>query len=54
VWTLEDQKIILLVLQKLKKQEAWESVIRGSHVIDPLTKDKMAKKMMLERFQSEV
>ena len=52
-WTIDDG-VLELVLQKTKKHESWNSLIKGEHVIDPAMKDKMDKQMMLEKFQNEV
>ena len=52
-WTVEDRKQLVIVLQKRLRHESWESLLAGQHVLDPITKDKMDKQMMLEKFQSE-
>ncbi|CAN0396043.1 unnamed protein product, partial [Laminaria digitata] len=42
-------------LQKMKKADTWPAALRGSNTsVDPLTLEGMQKKIMLERFQSEV
>jgi len=52
-WTIEDQKEVNILLVKAQEHESWKSVIKGQHEIDPFTKEKMDKKMLLEKFQSE-
>lgn len=52
-WTIEDRRRLVLVLQKRLRHESWNSLLAGQHQVDPLTKDKMDKQMMLEKFQSE-
>ncbi|XP_049850784.1 nudC domain-containing protein 2-like [Schistocerca gregaria] len=51
VWTLEDKKHLCIQLQKAKAHDSWSSVIKNEYVLDPLTKEKMDKNMMLEKFQ---
>lgn len=42
-------------LQKMKKAETWPAALQGGSArVDPLTLEGMQKKIMLERFQSEV
>ena len=42
-------------LQKMKKAETWPAALHGRNArVDPLTLEGMQKKIMLERFQSEV
>lgn len=42
-------------LQKMKKAETWPAALQGRNSrVDPLTLEGMQKKIMLERFQSEV
>lgn len=42
-------------LQKMKKAETWPSALQGKNTtVDPITLEGMQKKIMLERFQSEV
>lgn len=42
-------------LQKMKKAETWPSALHGRNTtVDPITLEGMQKKIMLERFQSEV
>lgn len=42
-------------LQKMKKAETWPAALQGRNTrVDPLTLEGMQKKIMLERFQSEV
>lgn len=52
LWTLEDGAIEV-VLQKQVKHQSWASVIEGGPAVDPLTKEALDKKMMLEKFQGE-
>jgi hypothetical protein len=56
LWTLETQdgvKYLEIALQKQKKHSSWDSVVKGGPVVDPITKEKLDKKMMLEKFQGE-
>lgn len=57
IWTLETSdnggKHVEIALQKQKKHSSWESVVKGGPKVDPLTKEKLDKKMMLEKFQGE-
>lgn len=42
-------------LQKMKKADTWPAALQGRNTrVDPLTLEGMQKKIMLERFQSEV
>lgn len=43
----------MLQLQKAKAHESWVSVIKGKDEVDPLTKESMEKKMLLEKFQRD-
>ncbi len=52
-WTIEDRRQLVIVLQKRIRHESWNSLLVGQHELDPHTKDKMDKQMMLEKFQSE-
>ncbi|EQC37589.1 hypothetical protein SDRG_05185 [Saprolegnia diclina VS20] len=40
-------------LQKMKKGLTWDAVFVGHGELDPLTKDEVQKKLLLERFQQE-
>jgi hypothetical protein len=52
LWTLEDG-VVEIVLQKQKKHHSWDSVLEGGPALDPLVKDQIDKKMMMEKFQRE-
>jgi hypothetical protein len=52
-WTVEDRKLVVIVLQKLKAHDSWQSAIAGEETPDAVTLDKMNKQMMLEKFQNE-
>ena len=52
LWTLEDGEIII-TLEKAIKGNTWESVFKGQEKINPLQKEEVQKKMLLERFQEE-
>lgn len=52
LWTLDDGMVEIL-LQKQKKHFSWESVLEGGPKVDPLTKEQLDKKMMLEKMQKE-
>jgi hypothetical protein len=58
VWTLEDNKLLNIVLAKADvslKDEIWESLLEGSvYQPDAYTLHEMRKKLDLERFQIEV
>lgn len=42
-------------LQKMKKADTWPGALRGNNAsVDPVTLEHMQKKIMLERFQTEV
>lgn len=55
MWMMDDGELIIN-LQKMNKAETWESALlgRNGQVVDPVTKEEIRKKMMLERFQEEV
>lgn len=52
-WSIEDRKLLVIVLQKLKRHDSWPSLIVGQQDVDAVTLEKMNKQMMLEKFQSE-
>mmetsp|Transcript_10334 Transcript_10334/g.11388 ORF Transcript_10334/g.11388 Transcript_10334/m.11388 type:complete len:162 (+) Transcript_10334:38-523(+) len=52
-WTIEDRKLVRIVLEKSIVHNSWTSVIKGKDELDPITKEKMDKRMLLEKFQSE-
>jgi len=58
VWTLEDNKLLNIVLGKADvslKDEIWESLLEGGvYQPDANTLHEMRKKLDLERFQIEV
>uniref|UniRef100_A0A7S1UPZ0 CS domain-containing protein n=1 Tax=Grammatophora oceanica TaxID=210454 RepID=A0A7S1UPZ0_9STRA len=51
----DDDGVLTVVLQKVKRAEAWETVLLGvgDDVVDPMTKRQMQKDLLLERFQEE-
>ena len=51
-WTFTDGEIVIF-LQKMRKGETWEAALLGRGQVDPMTKQDIQKKMMLERFQEE-
>jgi hypothetical protein len=55
LWTMSEDGEININLQKVKTGATWDSALmgRGFQVVDPLTKQEMQKKIMLERFQQE-
>ncbi|XP_064105694.1 nudC domain-containing protein 2-like isoform X1 [Macrobrachium nipponense] len=56
VWTLEDKKLIHLVLSKAdvcSKETVWEGLLKEEFLADPWTVHEMRKKLDLERFQIE-
>ncbi len=54
MWTMTDGEININ-LQKMNKAEAWHAALCGKNgsEIDPLVKEEVKKKLMLERFQEE-
>ena len=52
LWTISDG-MVEIALQKQKQHSSWDSVLEGGPKLDPLTKDELDKKMMLEKFQSK-
>ena len=50
---LEDSGELNINLQKMKKGVAWPCVFVGHDEVDPLAKNEVQKKLMLERFQEE-
>ncbi|XP_022084849.1 nudC domain-containing protein 2-like isoform X3 [Acanthaster planci] len=54
-WTLEDNKLVQIVLTKSKQsaENCWRSLLKDQYVADPFTYDKMEKKLTLQRFQHE-
>lgn len=55
LWSLEDRKLVRLVLVKSNKQadNCWRSLLKGQYEADPSTFDQMEKKLTLQRFQYE-
>eukprot|EP00633_Aureoumbra_lagunensis_P008530 CAMPEP_0197322490 /NCGR_PEP_ID=MMETSP0891-20130614/69934_1 /TAXON_ID=44058 ORGANISM="Aureoumbra lagunensis, Strain CCMP1510" /NCGR_SAMPLE_ID=MMETSP0891 /ASSEMBLY_ACC=CAM_ASM_000534 /LENGTH=198 /DNA_ID=CAMNT_0042814913 /DNA_START=26 /DNA_END=622 /DNA_ORIENTATION=+ len=51
-WTFVDGEITI-ILTKMRKAETWESALKGRGQVDPMTKEEIKKKIMLERFQEE-
>ncbi|KAG8579117.1 hypothetical protein GDO81_010723 [Engystomops pustulosus] len=54
-WTLEDKKLIRIVLTKTNRDagNCWSSLLEGEYSADPWVQDEMQKKLTLERFQRE-
>ncbi|KAK7138289.1 hypothetical protein R3I94_013801 [Phoxinus phoxinus] len=54
-WTLEDKKIIQIVLMKTNREagNCWQSLLEGEFAADPWVQDQMQRKLTLERFQRE-
>jgi CS domain len=54
-WTFVDG-VLNINLQKMIKAEAWDLALRGPAGVelDPVTKEEVKKKLLLERFQEEV
>ncbi|XP_052010743.1 nudC domain-containing protein 2-like [Xyrauchen texanus] len=54
-WTLEDKKIIQIVLMKTNREagNCWQSLLEGEYAADPWVQDQMQRKLTLERFQRE-
>ncbi|XP_044309941.1 nudC domain-containing protein 2 [Varanus komodoensis] len=54
-WTLEDQKLIRIVLTKTKRdaRNCWTSLLENEYVADLWIQDQMQKKLTLERFHKE-
>ena len=55
-WTLEDRKMICIVLTKMRRDAAncWTSLLESDYAADPWVQDQMQRKLTLERFQKEV
>ncbi|RXN35165.1 nudC domain-containing 2 [Labeo rohita] len=55
-WTLEDKKLIRIVLMKSNREagNCWQSLLEGEYAADPWVQDQMQRKLTLERFQREV
>ena len=51
-WMLDNGELNIN-LQKMKKGVTWSSVFVGHDEVDPLTRNDVQKKLMLERFQEE-
>ena len=45
--------MIVVQLEKAKSHESWASIIKGKDEVDPLVKEDMDKKMLLEKFQRD-
>jgi hypothetical protein len=45
--------LIVVQLEKTKAHDSWVSIIKGQDEVDPLAKEAMDKKMLLEKFQRE-
>ncbi|KAM9694607.1 nudC domain-containing protein 2-like [Trichechus inunguis] len=54
-WTLEDRKMVRIVLTKTKRDVAncWTSLIESEYAADPWVQDQMQRKLTLERFHKE-
>ncbi|KAM9731525.1 nudC domain-containing protein 2 [Dama dama] len=54
-WTLEDRKMVRIVLTKTKRDAAncWTSLLESDYAADPWVQDQMQRKLTLERFQKE-
>ncbi|KAI5941636.1 NudC domain-containing protein 2 [Manis javanica] len=54
-WTLEDRKMVRIVLTKTKRDAAnwWTSLLESEYAADPCMQDQMQRKLTLERFQKE-
>ncbi|KAL8211681.1 UNVERIFIED_CONTAM: NudC domain-containing protein 2 [Gekko kuhli] len=54
-WTLEDQKLIRIVLTKTSRDagNCWRSLLEDEYAADPWVQDQMQRKLTLERFQRE-
>ncbi|XP_071480447.1 nudC domain-containing protein 2-like isoform X1 [Diadema antillarum] len=53
LWSLEDRKLVRLVLVKSHRhaENCWKSLLKGQYEADPMTFDRMEKKLTLQRFQ---
>ncbi|XP_033632142.1 nudC domain-containing protein 2-like isoform X1 [Asterias rubens] len=54
-WTLEDNKLIVIVLVKSSRlaENCWHSLLKDQYTADPYIYDQMEKKLTLQRFQHE-
>ncbi|CAI8040387.1 NudC domain-containing protein 2, partial [Geodia barretti] len=55
IWTLEDKKLLRIVLSKSNRDAAncWRSLLEGQYAADAHVFDQMERKLTLERFQNE-
>lgn len=55
-WTLEDRKMVRIVLTKTKRDAAncWTSLLESEYAADPWVQDQMQRKLTLERFQKKI
>ena len=53
---IEDNEMIRIILVKSGREASncWSSLLEDKYTCDPMTFDKMEKKLTLERFQREV
>ena len=49
----EEKKTIVIQLEKAKAHQSWVSIISGQDEVDPMAKESMDKKMLLEKFQRD-
>lgn len=49
---MADDKTLFVTLTKANEQVTWTSIVKGEYELDPLSKDKDEKKMLLEKFQN--
>ena len=49
---VEDGRTLVVSLPK-STEVTWTSVVKGEYEIDPMTKESMEKKILLEKFQNQ-
>lgn len=52
-WTIEDRKLLRILLVKSSKEGYWKSLLENEYQPDPFTLQQMRKKLDLERYQVE-
>jgi len=52
-WTIEDQKLLRILLVKSSKEGYWRSLLKNEYQPDPFTLQEVRKKLDLERYQIE-
>jgi len=53
IWTVEDRRLLRILLVKGGQVDFWPSLLVQQHIADPITVQQMRKKLDLERYQIE-